>query len=71
MFQDAGAAGIDENMMKMLSGMEMEGGGTDDGFMPIMQNMMKTLLSKDVLYPSLKEISEKVVLYDYKKEHHI
>ena len=29
-------------------------------FMPMMQGMMQTLLSKDVLYPSLKEIVDKV-----------
>ncbi|XP_045210492.2 peroxisomal biogenesis factor 19-like [Mercenaria mercenaria] len=57
--QDHGAAGMDDEMMKMFSGMGLEAGGQDDGFMPMMQNMMKTLLSKDVLYPSLKEISEK------------
>lgn len=51
--------------MKMFSGMGLDGGdgSQDDGFMPMMQNMMKTLLSKEVLYPSLKEISEKVSLY--------
>ena len=51
---------MDDEMMKMFSGMGLEAGGPDEGFMPMMQNMMKTLLSKDVLYPSLKEISEKV-----------
>lgn len=46
--------------MKMFSGMGLDSASQDDGFMPMMQNMMKTLLSRDVLYPSLKEISEKV-----------
>lgn len=37
------------------------GGGADNpDILPVMQNMMKTLLSKEVLYPSLKEISQKV-----------
>ncbi|GAB1602879.1 peroxisomal biogenesis factor 19-like [Argonauta hians] len=42
------------------------GGGSSSGssgnnpdILPVMQNMMKTLLSKEVLYPSLKEISQK------------
>jgi hypothetical protein len=36
------------------------GDGGDMEFMPMMQHMMKSLISKDVLYPSLKEISDKV-----------
>jgi len=32
-------------------------GGDEGSFMPLMQGMMKNLLSRDVLYPSLKEIS--------------
>ena len=48
-------------MMRMFSGMGLApGANQEDAFMPMMQNMMKTLLSKDVLYPSLKEISDKV-----------
>ena len=39
---------------------EGEGGDDELSFMPMMQGMMKSLLSKDVLYPSLKEISAKV-----------
>ncbi|KAH3704464.1 peroxisomal biogenesis factor 19-like [Dreissena polymorpha] len=55
-----GAGGMDEEMMRLFSGLGMEGmAGSEDSFMPMMQNMMKTLLSKDILYPSLKEISEK------------
>ncbi|XP_014674428.1 PREDICTED: peroxisomal biogenesis factor 19-like [Priapulus caudatus] len=34
-------------------------GGASDPFMPMMQGLMRNLLSKDVLYPSLKEISSK------------
>ncbi|XP_043818933.1 peroxisomal biogenesis factor 19-like [Dromiciops gliroides] len=44
----------------------MEGLGTEEGegegegnILPIMQSIMQNLLSKDVLYPSLKEITEK------------
>ena len=47
-------------MMRMFSGMGMNGQGAGEGFMPMMQGMMKTLLSKEVLYPSLKEINDKV-----------
>lgn len=32
---------------------------TEGGFLPIMQSIMQNLLSKDILYPSLKEITEK------------
>ena len=31
-----------------------------DAFMSMMQGMMENLLSKDLLYPSLKEIKDKV-----------
>ncbi|XP_072284021.1 peroxisomal biogenesis factor 19 [Pyxicephalus adspersus] len=42
----------------------MEGLGVDDAegegnILPFMQNIMQSLLSKDVLYPSLKEITDK------------
>ncbi len=51
----------DDELVKMLSGMGMnEGGLSEEGMMPMMQQMMKQLLSKDVLYPSLKDISAKV-----------
>ena len=36
------------------------GGGADAGFMSSMQGMMRSLLSKDVLYPSMKDISTRV-----------
>jgi len=49
-------------MSETLSGGDAEGAG-DDEFMPMMQGMMKNLLSKDILYPSLKEISTKVGFY--------
>lgn len=48
-------------MLRSLSGLGLGGAeGDDTDFMPMMQDMMKNLLSKEVLYPSLKEISEKV-----------
>jgi len=33
-----------------------------DAFMSMMQGMMENLLSKDLLYPSLKEIRDKVLM---------
>ena len=56
---------MNAQMLRMLSGMNLGGddAGTDgmeSGFMPMMQGMMESLLSKEVLYPSLKEITSKV-----------
>ncbi|KAK3609614.1 hypothetical protein CHS0354_038617 [Potamilus streckersoni] len=47
----------DEDILKTFS--KMATGEGQEDFMPMMQGMMKTLLSKEILYPSLKEISEK------------
>lgn len=47
-------------MTDTISGVGAEGAADDDDFMPMMQGMMKNLLSKDILYPSLKDISTKV-----------
>ena len=38
----------------------MGGMGDMGSFMPMMQTMMRSILSKDVLYPSLQDISAKV-----------
>ena len=56
---------IPENeLLKLLSDVNMvdiEGDVTEESdLMPMMQGMMKSLLSKDILYPSLKDISTKV-----------
>lgn len=62
--QSSGLAGDD--LVKALEGLGLEeggdgGGGGDDGnILPVMQSIMQNLLSKDVLYPSLKEITAKV-----------
>ncbi len=65
----------EEDLTRAMSGMGLEEGGFPPGMfppggvggipgdpriMPAMQLMMRSLLSKDVLYPSLKEISTKV-----------
>nr|XP_055057658.1 peroxisomal biogenesis factor 19 [Misgurnus anguillicaudatus] len=58
--QSAGLAGDD--LVKTLEnlGLNENGEGGEDGnILPIMQSIMQNLLSKDVLYPSLKEITEK------------
>ena len=61
----------DDDLVKALSdlGLEMNTGpdeGPDDAaFEPIIQNMMKSLLSKDVLYPSMQRIAEMVSLHSH------
>ncbi|XP_027877334.1 peroxisomal biogenesis factor 19 [Xiphophorus couchianus] len=59
--QSSGLAGDD--LVKALEGLGLEeggdGGGEDGNILPIMQSIMQNLLSKDVLYPSLKEITSK------------
>ena len=47
--------------MKLVSGLNFEDGDeSNSGFVPLMQGMMKSILSKDILYPSLKDIVSKV-----------
>ena len=55
-----GSMGLGEGMPGMPGMPGMGGDGQDGAFMGMMQGMMKSLLSKDVLYPSLKEITDKV-----------
>ncbi|XP_066579193.1 peroxisomal biogenesis factor 19 [Amia ocellicauda] len=59
--QNSGLAG--EDLAKALEGLGLEeggeGGGDDANILPIMQSIMQNLLSKEVLYPSLKEITDK------------
>ncbi|TRY81978.1 hypothetical protein DNTS_030983 [Danionella cerebrum] len=59
--QSSGLAG--EDLVKTLENLGLnengEGGGDDGNILPIMQSIMQNLLSKDVLYPSLKEITDK------------
>ncbi|KAK9538524.1 hypothetical protein VZT92_003687 [Zoarces viviparus] len=53
----------EDDLVKALSGLGLEeggeGGGDDGNILPIMQSIMQNLLSKEVLYPSLKEITAK------------
>uniref|UniRef100_A0A673ACM0 Peroxisomal biogenesis factor 19 n=1 Tax=Sphaeramia orbicularis TaxID=375764 RepID=A0A673ACM0_9TELE len=59
--QTSGLAG--EDLVKALEGLGLEeggeGGGEEGNILPIMQSIMQNLLSKEVLYPSLKEITTK------------
>ncbi|XP_070831158.1 peroxisomal biogenesis factor 19 [Chaetodon trifascialis] len=59
--QSTGLAGDD--LVKALEGLGLdegsEGGSDDANILPIMQSIMQNLLSKEVLYPSLKEITAK------------
>lgn len=54
----------DEEILRILSDMRISDDGAsgstpDWDFIPMMQNMMKSLMSKEVLYPSLKDIADK------------
>lgn len=55
-----GSAASDEELAKALEGLGLEEGGGEGGVLPVMQSLLQHLLSKEVLYPSLKEITEKV-----------
>lgn len=63
--QSAGLAG--EDLAKTLEGLDLdeggERGGQDGNILPIMQSIMQNLLSKEVLYPSIKEITDKVSVF--------
>lgn len=53
---------MNEDFFKAMSDMNLEGGSEGElDFLPLMQGMMQNLLSKDVLYPALKDLQEKVV----------
>uniref|UniRef100_A0A8C4U5U1 Peroxisomal biogenesis factor 19 n=1 Tax=Falco tinnunculus TaxID=100819 RepID=A0A8C4U5U1_FALTI len=49
----------EEELAKALEGLGLEEGDGEGSVLPVMQSIMQSLLSKDVLYPSLKEITEK------------
>lgn len=63
--QTSGLAGDD--LVKALEDLGLEEGGDkcgdDSNILPIMQSIMQNLLSKEVLYPSLKEITAKVCIH--------
>ena len=52
----------DEDIASMLGNIGMGEGSTGGDFLPFMQQMMQSLLSKEILYPALKDIVDKVSL---------
>ena len=53
---------IEEDLSKMFSklgSMPDEGGGNFDNLLPMMEGMMQSLLSKELLYPAMKDIADK------------
>ncbi|XP_068109653.1 peroxisomal biogenesis factor 19 [Hyperolius riggenbachi] len=49
----------EEELARAMEGLGMEDGEGEGNILPFMQNIMQSLLSKEVLYPSLKEITDK------------
>ncbi|XP_018323519.1 peroxisomal biogenesis factor 19 [Agrilus planipennis] len=49
----------EQDLLNMFGGQS----GDENAFLPFMQDMMQTLLSKEVLYPSLKDLMEKYPLW--------
>ncbi|NWI61540.1 PEX19 factor, partial [Calyptomena viridis] len=49
--------GSEEELAKALEGLGMEEGAGD--VLPVMRSLLQSLLSKDVLYPSLRDITDK------------
>ncbi|KAM4661898.1 peroxisomal biogenesis factor 19 [Discoglossus pictus] len=49
----------EEKLSKALEDLGIEDGDGEGNILPLMQNIMQNLLSKEVLYPSLKEITDK------------
>lgn len=61
---DAKKAGAEPDMKELLKALSgSESGGDEaaslDAFMPMMQTVMASILSKDVLYPSLKDVADR------------
>ncbi|KAJ9595728.1 hypothetical protein L9F63_013091 [Diploptera punctata] len=50
---------VEEDIENMFSNMNMEGNSEGGEFLPFMQQMMQSLLSKEILYPALKDIVDK------------
>ena len=62
----SGEDGLPERLSQLLGQLEGgeggEGEGEEEGLVKMMEGMMGTLLSRDVLYPSLTEICKQVCL---------
>ncbi|XP_074931165.1 peroxisomal biogenesis factor 19 isoform X4 [Phalacrocorax aristotelis] len=54
-----GSSASEEELAKALEGLGLEESDGEGSVLPVMRSIMQSLLSKDVLYPSLKEITEK------------
>ena len=52
------SGGIPADLSEMLEGIDLNSEDGEEGLMRAMQGMMSTLLSKEVLYPSLKDLCE-------------
>ena len=50
-------------LTEMMNNLQVEGGEGEENIMKVMENMMGTLLSKDVLYPSLLELCQQVCCF--------
>ncbi|XP_058818926.1 peroxisomal biogenesis factor 19 [Topomyia yanbarensis] len=48
-----------DDIAGMFGNIDLNEGGENNAFLPFMQNMMQSLLSADVLLPSLKDLTEK------------
>ncbi|XP_068686143.1 peroxisomal biogenesis factor 19-like isoform X1 [Montipora foliosa] len=60
---------FNEDFLKAMADMNLQEGGEGElDFFPLMQGMMQNLLSKDVLYPALKELEEKYPSWLEEKE---
>ncbi|XP_015767724.1 PREDICTED: peroxisomal biogenesis factor 19-like isoform X2 [Acropora digitifera] len=58
--EDCPTGPFNEDFFKAMADMNLgEGGEGEMDFLPLMQGMMQNLLSKDVLYPALKDLQEK------------
>lgn len=59
--QDADAIPTEEELEKMFQSLAMGGGESRDAnsFLPMMESMMQSLLSKDLLYPALQDLCDK------------
>lgn len=54
-----GSAASEEELAKAMEGLGLEEGGGEGGVLPVVQSVLQHLLSREVLYPSLKEITDK------------
>lgn len=81
MHQQGGGTDDAANLANMMGGLDMgatapeSSAGDDlnfdaDGFIDVMQGMMKNLLSKELLYPSLKEINDRFPKWLSENESH-